>query len=91
MWHTTNHISDKNKRQTETKDNKMAEKWETDSDSSAAYQAAINNSKLAKAQQMLDKIPDCLMWTETDTAEWVEKLGFPWVVAQVVDVVVDMV
>jgi len=56
----------------------MADNWEVDSDSSASYQAAINNSKMAKAQQMLDKIPDCLMWTEKDTANWVEKLGFPY-------------
>ena len=53
----------------------MGDNWEMES--SASYQAAINNSKMAKAQQMLDRIPDCLMWTEKDTANWVEKLGFP--------------
>ena len=55
----------------------MAENWEAASESSDSYQAAINNSKMAKAQQMLDKIPDCLMWTEKDTADWVENLGYP--------------
>ena len=67
----------KNWRKSNAQNPKMAENWEEESDSSAAYQAAINNSKMAKAQQMLDRIPDCLMWTETDTAAWVEQLGFP--------------
>merc|ERR1711862_875430 len=43
-----------------------------------AYNAAVNNSVMAKQQRQLDKIPDCLMWTEQDTASWVEQLGFPF-------------